>query len=163
MLVHPRLPKYFSAHEVTQVEKHRWKWHNKATVPVRGRCIDVFSYQFTRSKLEYILEETYELNNLSFFQVLTMITLTSAVRNSLPRVTYTKYSDWILILCLIYVFGALVEFAIINFHDSLEARKRENLNNKLRSIDVERGVCGICLWFNFWLIVVDLVIEPLTL
>ncbi|KAJ7331583.1 Gamma-aminobutyric acid receptor subunit beta-2 [Desmophyllum pertusum] len=71
--------------------------------------------------------------------VLTMITLTSAVRNSLPRVTYTKYSDWILILCLIYVFGALVEFAIINFHDSLEARKRENLNNKLRSIDVERG------------------------
>ncbi|KAL9969855.1 hypothetical protein ACROYT_G022123 [Oculina patagonica] len=71
--------------------------------------------------------------------VLTMITLTAAVRNSLPRVTYTKYSDWILILCLVYVFGALVEFAIINFHDSLEARKREKLNTKLRSIDVERG------------------------
>lgn len=69
-----------------------------------------------------------------------MITLTAAVRNSLPRVTYTKYSDWILILCLVYVFGALVEFAIINFHDSLEARKREKLNEKLRSIDVERGV-----------------------
>ena len=69
-----------------------------------------------------------------------MITLTAAVRNSLPRVTYTKYSDWILILCLAYVFGALVEFAVINFHDSLEARKREKLNKKLRSIDVERGV-----------------------
>lgn len=69
-----------------------------------------------------------------------MITLTAAVRNSLPRVTYTKYSDWILILCLVYVFGALVEFAIINFHDSLEARKREKLNKKPRSIDVERGV-----------------------
>lgn len=69
-----------------------------------------------------------------------MITLTAAVRNSLPRVTYTKYSDWILILCLVYVFGALVEFAVINFHDSLETRKREKLNNNLRSIDVERGV-----------------------
>lgn len=69
-----------------------------------------------------------------------MITLTAAVRNSLPRVTYTKYSDWILILCLVYVFGALVEFAVINFHDSLETRKREKLNNNLRSIDVERVV-----------------------
>lgn len=69
-----------------------------------------------------------------------MITLTAAVRNSLPRVTYTKYSDWILILCLVYVFGALVEFAIINFHDSLEGRKREKLSKKLRSIDEERVV-----------------------
>ncbi|XP_020607286.1 gamma-aminobutyric acid receptor subunit beta-3-like [Orbicella faveolata] len=71
--------------------------------------------------------------------VLTMITLTAAVRNSLPRVTYTKYSDWILMLCLVYVFGALVEFAVINFHESLEARKREKRNNALRSVDVERG------------------------
>lgn len=69
-----------------------------------------------------------------------MITLTAAVRNSLPRVTYTKYSDWILMLCLVYVFGALVEFAVINFHESLEARKREKRNNALRSVDVERGV-----------------------
>lgn len=71
--------------------------------------------------------------------VLTMITLTAAVQNSLPRVTYTKYSDWILMLCLVYVFGALVEFAIINFHDSLEARKKDKLNKKLRNVDVEKG------------------------
>ena len=69
-----------------------------------------------------------------------MITLTAAVRNSLPRVTYTKYSDWILMLCLVYVFGALVEFAAINFHESLEARRREKRNNSLRSADVEHGV-----------------------
>lgn len=72
-----------------------------------------------------------------------MITLTSAVRNSLPRVTYVKYSDWILMTCLVYVFGALVEFAIINFHDSLEARKRDKLKNKLKNIDMERGVSKI--------------------
>ena len=70
-----------------------------------------------------------------------MITLTAAVQNSLPRVTYTKYSDWILMLCLVYVFGALVEFAIINFHDSLETRKKDKLNRKLRNVDVEKGVC----------------------
>ena len=70
-----------------------------------------------------------------------MITLTAAVQNSLPRVTYTKYSDWILMLCLVYVFGALVEFAIINFHDSLEAKKKDKLNKKLRNVDVEKGVC----------------------
>jgi len=69
-----------------------------------------------------------------------MITLTASVRNSLPRVTYTKYSDWILMLCLVYVFGALVEFAAINFHESLEIRKREKRNSTTRSIDVERGV-----------------------
>lgn len=44
-------------------------------------------------------------------------------------------------LCLVYVFGALVEFAIINFHDSLEARKKDKLNRKLRNVDVEKGVC----------------------
>ncbi|XP_022809881.1 gamma-aminobutyric acid receptor subunit beta-3-like [Stylophora pistillata] len=71
--------------------------------------------------------------------VLTMITLTAAVQNSLPRVTYTKYSDWILILCLVYVFGALVEFAVINFHDSLETRKRDKLNRKLKKVDLEIG------------------------
>ena len=72
-----------------------------------------------------------------------MITLTASVRNSLPRVTYVKYSDWILTTCLVYVFGALVEFAVINFHESLEARKREKLKNKLRNIDIEREVSGM--------------------
>ena len=76
-----------------------------------------------------------------------MITLTASVRNSLPRVTYVKYSDWILTTCLVYVFGALVEFALINFHDSLEARKREKLKNKLRNIDMERGVSGMARYF----------------
>ncbi|XP_073251763.1 gamma-aminobutyric acid receptor subunit beta-3-like [Porites lutea] len=71
--------------------------------------------------------------------VLTMITLTAAVRNSLPRVTYTKYSDWFLMTCLVYVFGALVEFAVINFHDSLEARKHETLKCKLNDVDMESG------------------------
>ena len=69
-----------------------------------------------------------------------MITLTASVQNSLPRVTYVKYSDWILTTCLIYVFGALVEFAIVNFHDSLEARKREKLKKRFRNIDLEGGV-----------------------
>lgn len=69
-----------------------------------------------------------------------MITLTTSVRNSLPRVTYVKYSDWILTTCLVYVFGALVEFAIINFHDSLGTRKREKLKKRLRNIDLEGGV-----------------------
>ena len=77
---------------------------------------------------------------VSLFQVLTMITLTSSVQNSLPRVTYVKYSDWILTTCLAYVFGALVEFAIVNFHDSLETRKREKLKKKLHNIDLEGGV-----------------------
>lgn len=84
-----------------------------------------------------------------------MITLTAAVRNSLPRVTYTKYSDWILILCLVYVFGALVEFAVINFHDSLEARKREKLNSNLTSIDVERGV-----WCQYILLDINIFDRP---
>ena len=77
-----------------------------------------------------------------------MITLTAAVRNSLPRVTYTKYSDLILMTCLVYVFGALVEFAIVNFHDSLEARKQQKLKSKLKDIDMEQGVSNILriLW-----------------
>ncbi|XP_068754076.1 gamma-aminobutyric acid receptor subunit beta-3-like isoform X2 [Montipora capricornis] len=80
--------------------------------------------------------------------VLTMITLTASVQNSLPRVTYVKYSDWILTTCLIYVFGALVEFAIVNFHDSLEARKREKLKKKFQNIDLEGGIDHLCYEFE---------------
>lgn len=47
-------------------------------------------------------------------------------------------------LCLVYVFGALVEFAAINFHESLEARRREKRNTTLKSIDVERGSDAGC-------------------
>ena len=54
-------------------------------------------------------------------------------------------------LCLVYVFGALVEFAAINFHESLEARRREKRNTTPKSIDVERGV-----WYPYILLVVIL-------
>ena len=61
----------------------------------------------------------------------------------LSLLSCSKYSDWFLMTCLVYVFGALVEFAVINFHDSLEARKHETLKCKLNDVDMESGVSGI--------------------
>ncbi|XP_048581535.1 gamma-aminobutyric acid receptor subunit beta-2 isoform X2 [Nematostella vectensis] len=66
--------------------------------------------------------------------VLTIITLSASVRTSLPKVTYTKYSDWILITGLVYVFGALVEYAVVNYFDNAQAKK-----NVAKAVDVENA------------------------
>jgi len=66
-----------------------------------------------------------------------MITLSGAVRQSLPQVTYTKYSDYILITGLLYVFAALVEYAFVNYCDNLEAQRKQQ-QQKANDVEMSR-------------------------
>ncbi|KAK3701376.1 hypothetical protein QZH41_008745, partial [Actinostola sp. cb2023] len=69
--------------------------------------------------------------------VLTMITLSGVVRASLPKVTYTKYSDLILITGLLYVFAALVEYAFVNYYDNIEQQRKLNLQ-KMHDVELAK-------------------------
>lgn len=44
-----------------------------------------------------------------------MTTLTNSARASLPKVSYVKSIEWFLILCFLYVFASLVEYACVSF------------------------------------------------
>lgn len=47
--------------------------------------------------------------------VLTMTTISTGVRASLPRISYIKAIDIYLVMCFIFVFAALLEYAVVNY------------------------------------------------
>ncbi|KAL4002467.1 cation transporter family protein [Acanthocheilonema viteae] len=47
--------------------------------------------------------------------VLTMTTISTGVRQSLPRISYVKSIDVYLVICFIFVFAALLEYAAVNY------------------------------------------------
>ncbi|KAL3880087.1 hypothetical protein ACJMK2_032356 [Sinanodonta woodiana] len=52
--------------------------------------------------------------SLGVLSVLTISTQSSIVNSSLPRVSYTKAIDIWMAMCLVFVFAALIEFAMVN-------------------------------------------------
>ncbi|KAK3100619.1 hypothetical protein FSP39_022680, partial [Pinctada imbricata] len=47
--------------------------------------------------------------------VLTMTTISNGVRSSLPRISYVKAIDIYLVMCFVFVFAALLEYAGVNY------------------------------------------------
>lgn len=60
---------------------------------------------------------------LGITTVLTMTTLTNSARASLPKVSYVKSIEWFLILCFLYVFASLVEYACVSFEINKKIKK----------------------------------------
>ncbi|XP_041357667.1 glycine receptor subunit alpha-2-like [Gigantopelta aegis] len=78
--------------------------------------------------------------SLGVLTVLTMTTQSSGVNASLPRVSYTKAIDVWMSTCLVFVFAALLEFAIVNVlsrKDTLSGFSIRNLFTIPR--DIENG------------------------
>uniref|UniRef100_A0A183D220 Neur_chan_memb domain-containing protein n=1 Tax=Gongylonema pulchrum TaxID=637853 RepID=A0A183D220_9BILA len=46
---------------------------------------------------------------------LTMTTISTGVRQSLPRISYVKSIDIYLVMCFMFVFAALLEYAAVNY------------------------------------------------
>ncbi|XP_033631468.1 gamma-aminobutyric acid receptor subunit beta-3-like [Asterias rubens] len=53
---------------------------------------------------------------LGITTVLTMTTISTSVRQSLPRISYIKSIDIYVVTCFGFVFAALLEYAIVNFN-----------------------------------------------
>lgn len=71
--------------------------------------------------------------------LLTMATQTSGINASLPPVSYTKAIDVWTGVCLTFVFGALLEFALVNYASRSDMH-RENMKKKYRETEHSSSV-----------------------
>lgn len=51
---------------------------------------------------------------LGITTALTMVTISGNARAELPRVSYVKAIDWYLLTCLLFVFGAMLEYTLVS-------------------------------------------------
>ncbi|KAJ0172049.1 hypothetical protein K1T71_012022 [Dendrolimus kikuchii] len=72
--------------------------------------------------------------SLGVTTLLTMATQSSGINASLPPVSYTKAIDVWTGVCLTFVFGALLEFALVNYASRSDMH-RENLKKKGREME----------------------------
>lgn len=84
-----------------------------------------------------------------------MTTISTGVRSSLPRISYVKAIDIYLVMCFVFVFAALLEYAAVNYtYWGARARKRAKLKNRdlSASTSVEKDIKNtsgafVCLYF----------------
>nr|XP_024214696.1 gamma-aminobutyric acid receptor subunit beta-like isoform X2 [Halyomorpha halys] len=74
---------------------------------------------------------------LGITTVLTMTTISTGVRSSLPRISYVKAIDIYLVMCFVFVFAALLEYAAVNY-TYWGARAKKKTKKKQESEDVAR-------------------------
>lgn len=81
---------------------------------------------------------SYEVNRsipfLGVTTLLTMATQSSGINASLPPVSYTKAIDVWTGVCLTFVFGALLEFALVNYASRSDMH-RENMKKTRRDME----------------------------
>lgn len=62
--------------------------------------------------------------------MLTMTTISTGVRSSLPRISYVKAIDIYLVMCFVFVFAALLEYAAVNYTYWGARAKKKNKKTK---------------------------------
>ncbi|XP_075984297.1 glycine receptor alpha 1 isoform X7 [Anticarsia gemmatalis] len=73
--------------------------------------------------------------SLGVTTLLTMATQSSGINASLPPVSYTKAIDVWTGVCLTFVFGALLEFALVNYASRSDMHRENMKKNKKANID----------------------------
>ncbi|XP_054259408.1 glutamate-gated chloride channel isoform X6 [Macrosteles quadrilineatus] len=76
--------------------------------------------------------------SLGVTTLLTMATQTSGINASLPPVSYTKAIDVWTGVCLTFVFGALLEFALVNYASRSDMH-RDNITKQRRACEMEHA------------------------
>lgn len=73
-----------------------------------------------------------------------MTTISTGVRSSLPRISYVKAIDIYLVMCFVFVFAALLEYAAVNYtYWGARAKK------KPKKIKTEHKITGKIRFFFF--------------
>lgn len=64
-----------------------------------------------------------------------MTTISTGVRSSLPRISYVKAIDIYLVMCFVFVFAALLEYAAVNYtYWGARAKKKPKKNKEEKQI-----------------------------
>jgi len=69
--------------------------------------------------------------------VLSITTIGFGGRAALPKVSYPTALDWFIIICFAFVFGAIVEYAYINFIDKITADIKKLLEERKKNKEIE--------------------------
>ncbi|CAF1474977.1 unnamed protein product [Rotaria magnacalcarata] len=79
-------------------------------------------------------EATSARVTLGITTVLTMTTISTGVRSSLPRISYVKAIDIYLLMCFVFVFAALLEYAAVNYlYWGKKAKRRKQKSQREKS------------------------------
>ncbi|CAB0009465.1 unnamed protein product [Nesidiocoris tenuis] len=80
---------------------------------------------------------------LGITTVLTMTTISTGVRSSLPRISYVKAIDIYLVMCFVFVFAALLEYAAVNYtYWGARAKKKTKKNKEAEETVRKSSLCG---------------------
>lgn len=95
---------------------------------------DTFYMPFVGLLAYQIEEQSQDLTFLilGITTVLTMTTISTGVRSSLPRISYVKAIDIYLVMCFVFVFAALLEYAAVNYTYWGARAKKKKKEKKLR-------------------------------
>lgn len=69
--------------------------------------------------------------------VLSITTIGFGGRAELPKVSYPTALDWYIIICFAFVFGAIVEYAYINFIDKITVDIKRILEERKKKKESE--------------------------
>jgi len=75
--------------------------------------------------------------------ILTMTTISTGMRSSLPRISYVKAIDIYMVVCFVFVFTALLEYAAVNytFWGTRNERKSRRVRRQIRQLEDDAKVC----------------------
>lgn len=104
-------------------------WLDQGAVPARVSLGNLTSI---------IISPTINSNPVGVTTLLTMATQTSGINASLPPVSYTKAIDVWTGVCLTFVFGALLEFALVNYASRSDMH-RDNMKKQRRQCELEHA------------------------
>ncbi|XP_078666424.1 gamma-aminobutyric acid receptor subunit pi-like [Branchiostoma floridae x Branchiostoma belcheri] len=79
---------------------------------------------------------------LGITTVLTMTTLMSGAQAQMPKISYIKAIDVYLVMCFLFTFFALVEYAAVNFVSSKMALKRKKQNKDVEKLECDCEECN---------------------
>ncbi|XP_070553726.1 glycine receptor subunit alphaZ1-like [Ptychodera flava] len=104
------------------------------------------------------VEATPARASLGITTVLTLTTLSSSARNQLPKVSYTKAIDIWMLVCSIFVFAALLEFAVSSYFFLAKQKRekgrkskqklKESMELEYRAMPGDRSPCKSCLEYQ---------------
>ncbi len=74
-----------------------------------------------------------------------MTTISTGVRSSLPRISYVKAIDIYLVMCFVFVFAALLEYAAVNYtYWGARAKRKAKRMKEAKKNDPENNDFQVC-------------------